>query len=198
MVFAIAFSQNPNYLQENDSSLIFQKKTYPSFNKYDNKLQFHFSTGASVFTSGKTTVFTKWISPGFTYQVNPKLNLHLGSLMLNGNNNQYFNSEQQNFERNNPNQVFLYISGDYQITKSIKFKATSFNELKEKNSNQNNYYYNQMGIDIKVNDNFFISADFINEKGNRPFGIYNNSMFFNANDYQGNGFFNNVMHNSFR
>jgi len=197
-IFTSLFSQNTNQLKNNDTSLLFQKRLYPSVNKYDNKIQLHFNTGASITAYGKTTVFTKWISPGFTYQVNPKLNLHFGSLLINGNNNQYFNTEQQNFERKNPTQAFLYISGDYQINKSIRLRATSFNELKEKSSNQYNYYYNQMGIDIKISDHFFISADFINEKGRRPFGIYNNSMFFDANDYQGNALFNNVIQNTFR
>ena len=120
-------------------------------------------------------------------------------MVLNGNSNdQSFNNELLNAEKRNPTQAFLYISGDYQLNKSIRFRATTFNEIQGKNTNQNSYNFNQLGIDIKVTDNFFISADFITEKGQRPFGMYNNSMFNNVNDSFGNGFMNHTHLNTFR
>ncbi|MFZ4398610.1 MAG: hypothetical protein ACOYO1_01145 [Bacteroidales bacterium] len=188
-----------NYLKDNDTTLLFQKKRYPAINKADNKIQLHFSTGASVTSYGNSTIFNKWIAPGFTYQVNPKINLHFGSLIVNGNENfSMYSNEQSNRVSNNLTRNFLYLSGDYKISNSIRLRATTFNEVGNKNAIQNNYYYNQMGIDIKVTDNFYISADFINEKGRRPFGIYNSNMFFDANDYLGNSFFSNTLQNTFR
>ena len=193
------FSQNTDSLKDKDTLLLFQKKTYPAFNNYDQKIQFHLSTGASVISFGNSSVFTQWIAPGFTYQVSPKLNLHFGSMVLNGNSNsQFFNNEQPTLEKRNSTQAFIYISGDYQLNKSIRFRATTFHEMKGKNSNQNSYSYNQLGVDIKVTDNFFISADFINENGQRPFGMYNNSMFNDCNNSFGGGFINNGHLNTFR
>ncbi len=191
LIFTTLFSQNPNYLHDNDTSLLFQKKTYPAINKYDNKSRFHFGAGASVTSFGNNTVFSKWIAPSFTYPISPKLNLHIGTLVLNRNSNsQLFNSEQLNAERSNPTQAFLFVSGDYQLNKNIRFRATTFNEIRDKNSTRNSFNYNQVGVDIKVTDNFFISADFVSEKGFRPFGMYSNSMFYDSNDPFGRGFFN--------
>ena len=199
MIFTSLFSQDANYLRDNDTSLLFQKKNYPAISKYDNKMQFRITTGASVSTNGNNSNFSQWIVPSFSYQINPKLNLHFGSLILNGNQNYpSFNNEIISSPQYNSTQTFLYISGDYQLNKSIRFRATTFNEIQDKKSNQQNYYYNQMGVDIKVTDNFTISADFINEKGRRPFGIYNSNKYFDQYDYNGNGFFNNVLINTFR
>ena len=194
LIFTSLYSQNANYFKDNDTSALFQKKTYPALNKYDNKMQFHFSTGASVTSFGNNTVFSKWIAPSFTYQVNPKLNLHFGTFILDENAPHFlFNSEMPNAGNTNSTHAYLNLSGDYQVTKSIRFRATTFNELPNGNPAQNYFYYNQMGIDIKVTDNFFISADFINQKGNQPFGMYNSgSMFFDSNDYMGNGLLNNI------
>ena len=198
LIFTSLYSQNDNYLKNNDTSVLFQKKVYPALNKYDNKMQLHFSTGVSFSSFGNNTLFSKWIAPSFSYQVNPKLNLHFGTLISDENSNyQSFNSEQKNINRSNPTQAFIYISGDYQVTKSIRFRATTFNELPNGNPTQNYFYYNQMGVDIKVTDNFFISADFTN-RNNCNFGMYNSSMFFDSNDYMGNGFFNTIFTNAFR
>ncbi len=199
LIFTSLLSQNVNYLRDNDTSLLFQKKNYPAINKYDNKMQFHITTGASVTTNGNNSIFSQWIAPSFSYQINPKLNLHFGSLILNGNQNYpSFNKEILAAPQTNSTQTFIYISGDYQLNKSIRFRATTFNEIQDKKSMQQNYYYNQMGVDIKITDNFVISADFINEKGRRPFGIYNSNKFFDQYDYNGNGFFNNGLINTFR
>ena len=198
LIFTSLFSQNAYNLQDKDTSALFQKKTYPALNKYDNKLQFHFQTGASVTSFGNNTVFSKWIAPSFSYKVNPKLNLHFGTLVLDENANYLsFNSEMQNSAKINSTHVYLNLSGDYQVTKSIRFRATTFNELPNGNTPQNYFYYNQMGIDIKVTDNFFISADFVNQRGQASYGMYNNSMFFNSDDYRGNNFMNNIFMNSF-
>ena len=195
LIFTSLFSQNTNNLQDKDTSILFQKKAYPALNKYDNKLQFHFQTGASLTSFGNNTIFSKWISPSFSYKVNPKLNLHFGTLVLNENANYpSFNSEMQNLSNTNPTHLYLNLSGDYQVTKSIRLRATTFNELPNGNTPQN---YNQMGIDIKVTDNFFISADFINQKGQAYQGMYNSSLFFNSDSYRGNSFMNNIFMNSF-
>ena len=199
LIFTSLLSQNVNYLRDKDTSLLFQKKNYPAISKYDNKMQFHISTGASLTTNGNNSIFSQWIAPSFSYQINPKLNLHFGSLILNGNQNYpSFNNEFISTPQSNSTQKFIYISGDYQLNKSIRFRATTFNEIKDKNSMQQNYYYNQMGVDIKITDNFVISADFINEKGRRPFGIYNSNRLFDQFDNIGDGYFNNNFLNTFR
>ncbi len=199
MLMNSLFAQSEDNQQHKDTSLLYQKKSYPALNKYDQKMKFHLSTGASVTSFGNNTIFTKWIAPGMSYQVSPKLNLHFGSLILDGNlNYPSYNSEfAGTIDRNNPTQAFLYISGDYQLNKSIRFRATTFNEIPGNNSNQNSFNFNQVGIDIKVTDNFFISADFINQKGQQPFGIYNNNRFNDANSSFGNGFINNGLFNTF-
>ncbi len=198
LIFTSLYSQNINNLQDNDTTALFQKKVYPALNKYDNKLQFHFQTGASVSSFGNNTLFSKWIAPSFSYKVNPKLNLHFGTFVLNENANYpSLNSEMHNAAKTDPTRVFLNLSGDYRLTKSIRLRATTFNELPNGDTPQNYFYYNQLGIDIKVTDNFFISADFINQKGRTSHGMYNNSMFFNSDDYFGNSFFNNIFINTF-
>ena len=87
LIFTSLLAQNQNYLSEGDTSFLFQKKQYSAINKYDNKLQLHFETGASITSFGKNTIFSKWIAPSFIYKVNSKLNLHIGSLILNENAN---------------------------------------------------------------------------------------------------------------
>ena len=88
--------------------------------------------------------------------------------------------------------VLMLIGGGIFIGVLIYYSVDiNINEIKDKNSMQQNYYYNQMGVDIKITDNFVISADFINEKGRRPFGIYNSNRLFDQFDNIGDGYFNN-------
>ncbi|MCX6230265.1 MAG: hypothetical protein NTZ33_01860 [Bacteroidetes bacterium] len=192
-------AQDYKVFPENDTSILYQKKSYPALKNIDNKSQFHLSAGASVTSYGKNTSFTKWVAPSMTYQLTLKLNLHVGTLIINGNSMpSYFSGEQQNNQQANPTQAFLFLSGDYQINNAIRLRATTFNELKSANSLNNSFNYNQIGVDIKLANNLFFSADFIDSRGSSPFMPFSTGRLNNMNNGFGNSLFGNSFMDGFR
>jgi hypothetical protein len=185
-----------NYALTGDDSLeLFRKKSYPALRSIDNKTQFHLNAGASYTSWGKNSVFSKWIAPEMSYQLNPKLTIHVGTMILNENSPiSYFNSEQQQSIKPDPTRAFLYLSGDYQLNKSIRLRATTFNELKSKNPYLDAFSYNQIGIDVKLANNLFLSADFIDVRGSSPYAPFNSSRLFRMDDYSGNPLFGNIFY----
>jgi hypothetical protein len=183
-------SQNLRSDFRNDS--IFYSKEHKISNFNLNKTQFHFSMGASVTSFDNNTFFSKWIAPELTYKVNPKLNLHLGSMYLNENYTiNSFNYENQEINSNtNFTRAFVYLSGDYKLNSNIRLRATTFNEVPQKNSQFDNFGYNQVGFDLKITDNFYMSADFISIKGRSPVSVFSNNPFFESNLPFGRGYFN--------
>ncbi len=173
-----------------DSSIVAKK--FNLFNENMNKSTFHLSMGGSVTSFDNNTFFSKWVAPELTYKLNPKLNLHLGTMYLNENINiNSYNSENTLIQTNSSfTRAFVYLSGDYQLNNTLRLRATTLNEVPQKNSNFENFGYNQIGFDLKITDNFYMSADFISVKGRRPVSAFSNNPFFESTLPFGRGAFN--------
>lgn len=159
---------------------------------FEKKSQFHLSMGGSLTSFNNNTLFSKWVAPEFSYQINPKLNLHIGTMYLNENFNiNSYNSENQQINTNrNFTRAFVYLSGDYQLNKNIRLRATTLNEIPVKSSPYDNYGFNQFGFDLKITDNLYMSADFISIRGRSPVSIYSNNPFYESTLPFGRGAFN--------
>ncbi len=181
-----------NTVNEFRRDSVFVPKRINLFNENPNKTRFHLSMGGSVTSFDNNTFFSKWVAPELTYQVNPKLNLHLGTMYLNENINiNSYNSENTLIQTNsNFTRAFIYLSGDYQLNKNLRLRATTLNEVPQKNINFENFGYNQIGFDLKITDNFYMSADFISIKGRRPVSAFSNNPFFESTVPFGRGAFN--------
>lgn len=181
-----------NTVNEFRGDSIFVPKKFNLLNENTNKTRFHLSMGGSVTSFDNNSIFSKWVAPELTYQLNPKLNLHLGTMYLNENMNiNRYNSENTLVQTNsNYTRAFVYLSGDYQLNKKIRLRATTFNEIPQKNSNIENFGYNQIGFDLKITDNLYMSADFISVKGRRPVSMFSSNPFYESTLPFGRGAFN--------
>ena len=177
-----------NTVNEFRGDSIFVPKKLNLLNENTNKTRFHLSMGGSVTSFDNNSIFSKWVAPELTYQLNPKLNLHLGTMYLNENMNiNRYNSENTLVQTNsNYTRAFVYLSGDYQLNKKIRLRATTFNEIPQKNSNIENFGYNQIGFDLKITDNLYMSADFISVKGR----MFSSNPFYESTLPFGRGAFN--------
>ncbi len=157
----------------------------------DDKMHFSFQTGVNAMSFGKSSMVSTFVAPQLTYQVNPKLNITVGTIALNSNfnNMMYYNyNEGTSTAVPNSTQMFLYLKGDYQLTDRIRLRGTTFREVSNSsNPTSNPFSFNQVGIDFKISDHVSMSADFIQSKGQYPMGLYgvNNPVFRSASPFGG-------------
>ncbi len=180
---------NNNYSNTYQKSYI--KKHFAS----TENMHFSFQTGASVMSFGNSSVFSTYVAPQLNFSLTPKLNITVGTIALNSNfnNMMYYNyNEGTTSTVPNSTQMFIYLQGDYQVNNRIKIRGTTFREItNSSNPNNNPFSFNQIGVDFKISDNIFMSADFIQSSGRPPTGLngINYPMF--RSNYPFGGGFNN-------
>jgi hypothetical protein len=202
LIFGLnGFSQNiGEYYVKPDSSgspIILNKSdnSSPTIDKRpfsDNKrIQVAFQTGASFSTMGNNSIFNTWVAPEIKYQVTPKFSLTAGTVAMYGNYGNlqnYISKENSLTNADRLAQYYLFAKGEYKLNDRITFRGTTMKEVSNTSINPNPYSLNHLGIDIKLRDNVFLSADVQVAKGRTPFGMYYNNPY-NPSFGYGNSFF---------
>ncbi|MBI5219093.1 MAG: hypothetical protein HY958_09205 [Bacteroidia bacterium] len=163
----------------NDKPISLFDKTPLSDNK---KLQVRFQTGVSFASFGGANIFNTWVAPEVKYQLTPKFNLKVGTVAMYSNMSDlqnYIYHENSVTPGQRLAQYFMYAQGEYKVNDKIRLRGTSMREFSDLSINPHPFSLNHLGVDIKLKEKVFLSADIQFAKGNFPYGMYYNGPFGN-------------------
>jgi hypothetical protein len=153
------------------------------------RLHTSLQAGTSVGTNFRNgTYWGNYIAPQLSYQVSPRWNLNVGTMVSYSRYNGLMRTaEGYNSTPVSSVQTFVYGQGQYQVSERLRLTGTAFYEMNRFDQLQMNPQatnFNTKGAsmyaDFKISEHFSVGAGVQISNGNNYLrnGLYNNSMFY--------------------
>ncbi|OFY81140.1 MAG: hypothetical protein A2275_00040 [Bacteroidetes bacterium RIFOXYA12_FULL_35_11] len=159
----------------------------------DKRVKVAFQTGASFSSFGNSSLFNTWVAPEVQFQVSPKFKLKVGTVAMYSMGSalqDYLYNENTTDFSNRLAQYYLYAQGEYKINDRLRLRAATIQETPNNVLSSQRFSMNRFGIDWKIKDKVFLSADIQLAQGRSPYGTgYYNPYYsqFNNGPFSGVG-----------
>ena len=177
-----------NQIKQNpDIEPVYDKRPFSN----DKRVKVAFQTGASFTNFGNTSLFNTWIAPEVQFQVSPKFKMKVGTVAMYSMGSalqNYIYQENSSDFSNRLAQYYIYAQGEYKLSDRIRLRAATIQETPNNVMSSQRFSMNRFGIDWKIKDKVFLSADIQLAQGRSPYGTgYYNPYYsqFNSGPFSG-------------
>ncbi|MDR2009725.1 MAG: hypothetical protein LBQ22_04510 [Bacteroidales bacterium] len=184
---ALSAQESDTYYYEDDFPAMSQPVSKAPFKTgktpliKEENFKFRLTTGSSFTSFYGNNLFSTYVMPEVRYQFNEKFSISAGILTT---FNYFPNLSYPGTEGNTPmnskyyNNNYLFAKGEYQVNDRIRLRAATFFDVGSP-SGEGRTSFNNVGLDLKIAEKTYISADFNIYKTNNkyptfysPFGGY--------------------------
>jgi hypothetical protein len=160
------FSQHTDDYYQPDSMAYFKGSPFSFGKPFSNhtitdRTQISVQAGTACSFIGKENIFSSWIAPEISYALTPRLHVSTGVLMMHGNLNNltsFYNKEALGSRTTGFTQNYFFAKGEYLLNDRVMFTAATMHQLPAPSNNPYPSSFNSIGMDVKLTDNFSISA----------------------------------------